>query len=150
MTPHRALPPYDWAALLALITAEFAYMECRIDPPSSLHRLTVADIADKAVAGEVWVLGAPPVACMFLTRQTDTLYLGKLAVRGDRRGRGLARKLVDHAAVRARDLGYAALELQTRVELLENQTAFRAMGFVETGRTAHVGFDRPTTFRKPV
>jgi hypothetical protein len=42
------------------------------------------------------------------------------------------------------------LELQTRVELEENHAAFRAMGFAEAGRTAHPGYDRPTsiTFRK--
>ena len=42
------------------------------------------------------------------------------------------------------------MELQTRVELTGNQRAFRSLGFVETGRTAHQGYDRPTsvTMRK--
>ena len=44
------------------------------------------------------------------------------------------------------------LELQTRVELTENHATFRALGFVEVARTAHPGYDRPTsiTFRRPV
>ena len=65
---------------------------------------------------------------------------------------GLAQALVRHAESRAKLLALAVLELQTRVELTENHAAFRAMGFAETGRTAHEGFDRPTTitFRKPV
>ena len=48
--------------------------------------------------------------------------------------------------------GLAMLGLQTRVELVENQTAFRAMGFQEVGRTAHPGYDRPTsiTYRRAV
>ena len=33
------------AALLALIQSEFAFMDGRIDPPSSMHRLTAADLA---------------------------------------------------------------------------------------------------------
>jgi hypothetical protein len=39
-----------------------------------------------------------------------------------------------------------------RVELTETHATFRALGFTETGRTAHPGFDRPTsiTFRRPV
>ena len=43
-----------------------------------------------------------------------------------------------------------ALELQTRVELGANHAAFQRLGFVEVGRTAHDGYDRPTsiTFRK--
>jgi hypothetical protein len=53
MTPHRATEPCDWAALLALIRAEFAFMEGRIDPPSSMHGLTPETIALQARTGEV-------------------------------------------------------------------------------------------------
>lgn len=152
MTPYRATAPFDWAALLRLIRAEFAYMAARIDPPSSMQRLTEADIAAKAESGEVWVVGNPPVACMFLTLQPDSLYLGKLAVGANQRGKGLARALVGVAEMRARALGLAAVELETRVELLENHAAFRAMGFEETGRSTHPGYAQPTsiTFRKSV
>ena len=54
MQPILATDPYDWPALLALIARAFAYMEGRIDPPSSLHRLTPQGLA---ASGEVWVLG---------------------------------------------------------------------------------------------
>lgn len=150
MTPHRALAPYDWAAILDLIRTEFAYMEPRIDPPSSIDRLTPEDIAVQADEGEVWVIG-DALACMFLTPKAETLYLGKLAVRGDQRGRGLARVLVQCAQSRALALGFGTVELQTRVELVENLAIFRALGFVETTRTAHDGYASPTsiTFRKP-
>lgn len=152
MIPERATSPFDWAAILRLIQSEFAYMDARIDPPSSMHHLTEADIAAKAESGEVWVLGAPPLACMFLTPQVDSLYLGKLAVRGDQRRRGHARALVECAETRARALGYGWLELETRVELVENHASFRAMGFEQIGTKAHQGYSRPTslTFRKPV
>ena len=152
MTPYRATAPCDWAAILQLIQAEFAYMQGRIDPPSSMQRLTEADIAARAESGEVWVIGNPPVACMFLTLQQDALYLGKLAVRADQRGKGLARALVGVAESRAKALGLAAVELETRVELLENHAAFRALGFVEVGRKAHPGYAQPTSirFRKAV
>lgn len=143
--PRRATDP---RAVLELLHLCFAGMEGRIDPPSSLHRLTEADVA----AAEVWVLGDPVVACVFLTPRAGALYLGKLAVHPDHQGRGLARALLDHAAARARTLGLPALELQTRVELVENHAAFRAMGFEKVGETTHDGFDHPTslTFRKPV
>lgn len=150
MIPYRVHAPYDCASLLQLIQAEFAYMDARIDPPSSMHRLTVADIVAKAESGEVWVIGTPAIACMFLTLQQDSLYLGKLAVSASQRGKGLARSLIAVAEARARDLQLPAVELETRIELLENQAAFRAMGFIETGRKSHAGFDRPTsvTFHK--
>jgi ribosomal protein S18 acetylase RimI-like enzyme len=149
MTPYRATDPALWPAILGLLRAEFAYMEGHIDPPSSLHTLTRESLSSTT---EVWVIGAPPVACVFLTPQPHTLYVGKLAVAASHRGQGLGRSLIHLAVARARALKLPALELQTRVELVENQATFRAMGFVETGRTAHPGFDRPTsiTFRRDV
>jgi len=153
-TPRRLHPAEDMAAVLRLVQDSFAFMRGRIDPPSSAARLTTADIARQAAEGEVWVLDDLdlPVACLFLTPKTDCLYLGKLAVDARFRRQGLAQALVRHAESRAKLLALAVLELQTRVELTENHAAFRAMGFAETGRTAHEGFDRPTTitFRKPV
>lgn len=152
MTPYRLDSTSDFRPVLQLVQDSFAYMDTRIDPPSSMHRLTVEDIRQQAAAGEVWVIGAPPVACMFLTNKGNFLYLGKLAVAADHRGKGLARQMVALAAARARALDLPAVELQTRVELTENHATFAALGFTETGRTAHPGYDRPTsiTFRLPV
>lgn len=126
-------------------------MEGRIDPPSSLRNLTPEALTRQAATGEIWVIGAP-VACVFLTPKPGALYLGKLAVAASHRGRGLARQLIELAEERARVLSLPALELETRVELVENQAAFRAMGFEEVGRTAHPGYDRPTsiTYRRAV
>ena len=145
MTPVRVQAPYDWGAVLALIRAEFAYMDGVIDPPSSMHRLTAEDIARQAESGEVWVIGQPPVACMVLSVHDGWLYLGKLAVAADQRGKWLARRMVDCARWRAVELGLRGVELQTRIELTANHAIFRALGFVETGRSAHAGYDRPTT-----
>ena len=46
--------------------------------------------------------------------------------------------------------GKRAIELQTRIELSANHAAFARLGFDETERTAHEGYDRPTsiTMRK--
>ena len=152
MTPYSAEAPFDAQAILTLIQDSFAFMERRIDPPSSMHRLTPQDIAAQATEGEVWLIGRPPLACVFLTAKPGALYIGKLAVARSPRGKGLARALIDTAETRARALGLPMLELQTRIELTENHATFRALGFHETGRTAHPGYDRPTsvTFRRPV
>ncbi|XDA98059.1 GNAT family N-acetyltransferase [Sulfitobacter sp. LCG007] len=136
----------------ALLHRAFASMDGRIDPPSSLHRLTPDDIAAHCLTGEVWSIGLPPDGCMFLSLKSDCLYLGKLAVDPSMQGNGIGRKLISLAEERCRAHGRLFLELQTRVELVENHLAFGRMGFVVTGRTAHPGFDRPTsmTFRKMV
>ncbi len=147
MIPRRAAPA-DLPATLALIQTAFAFMEGRIDPPSSMHRLTVDDLAKS----EVWVMGLLPLACIVLTPKADALYLGKLAVALSERGKGHACTLIDIAEARARELGLPTLELQTRIELLENQRLFEAMGFTELARTAHEGYDHPTsiTYRRPL
>lgn len=145
MQPVRAHHPFDWPALLALIRTAFAGMQGRIDPPSSMHRLTVDDIARQAVDGEVWVIGTPPVACLFLTAEPGALYLHKLAVAPTAQRQGHARALIDAAELRARSLGLPRLRLQTRIELAENHATFRALGFTQTAVTAHPGYSRPTT-----
>src|SRR3546814_2205076 len=42
----------DWTGLLALLRESFAYMEGRIDPLSSLHRLDASKLAVKAMEEE--------------------------------------------------------------------------------------------------
>ncbi|MCX7644849.1 MAG: GNAT family N-acetyltransferase [Rhodobacteraceae bacterium] len=152
----RRLGPEDPAlhGVWSLLRTTFAYMEGRIDPPSSMHRMTVEDVAAQAAQGELWAVeeDGRVVACVFLTPRRDALYLGKLAVAVSHRGRGIARQLVALAERRAREKGLPAIELQSRVELAENHAAFAAMGFRVTAETAHPGFDRPTslTFVKPI
>lgn len=145
MKPLRAQDPYDWPHLRNLIVRAFAGMDGRIDPPSSAHHLTADDIAAQAASGEVWVIGAPAVACVFLTPLADKLYLGKLAVDPAVQRMGYARRLIAVAEARAHDMGLPALELSTRIELVENHATFRGLGFVQSGMSSHAGYDQPTT-----
>ena len=55
--PWRLAVSGDPAPILSLIRAEFADMDGRIDPPSSMHRLTEAGVTRQAETGEVWVIG---------------------------------------------------------------------------------------------
>lgn len=137
-------------AILVLVQGSFAYMDNIIDPPSSMHQLTPADIAVHATTGEVWAIG-DALACVFLTPRADVLYVGKLSVATHARGNGHARTLIDLAATRACALGLPHLELQVRIELTGNQAAFQALGFTEVARTAHSAYNRPTsiTYRRP-
>ncbi|MCX7888501.1 MAG: GNAT family N-acetyltransferase [Rhodobacteraceae bacterium] len=154
LTPRRLGPDDDLAPVLALIHAAFAPMAGLVDPPSSAAALDAAALGAMARDAELWVMedDGAPVAAMILSPRPGCLHVGKLAVAADRRGEGHARRMIDHAARRARALGLGQLELQARVELAGNHAAFRALGFVEAGRTAHPGYDRPTsiTFRRPV
>ena len=147
MAPYR-LSPDDprLDAVLALIRTSFAYMDGRVDPPSSMHRLDNAAVREQARSGEVWAISDPPVACVFLSLSDDHLYLGKLAVSGSARRQGLARRLFDLAEQRARALGHDRIVLQSRIELADNHAVFKAMGYEQVGTTAHPGYDRPTSY----
>jgi len=153
LTPHR-IDANDPALtdLLRLMRDCFAYMEGRIDPPSSLGDVTAASLRQTAKDAEIWTIGSPPVACMILTPKPGVLYLGKVCVAPSHQRLGLARHLMDQATLRAQALNLPILELQTRVELLDNHATFVALGFAEHARTAHPGFDRPTsvTMRKRI
>ena len=152
MTPLRLFPGDDMGPVHALLTAAFAYMEGRIEPPSSLSRMTPDTLSEESARKELWVIPDPaprasrtPLACVILTPLPDHLYIGKLAVAAQARGRGLARQMIELAETRARTLGLPRLRLQTRVELVENHATFTQLGFTQTGETAHEGYDRPTS-----
>ncbi len=151
--PVQILPDDPFVPdILDLVRRSFAYMEPRINPPSSMHRMTIASIQDQCKSGEVWTIGDPPVACIFLTDKKDRLYVGKLTVDETMRGKGLARQLIDLANTRAKNKGLPILELHTRIELTENHETFQKLGFSNTGEGRHDGFDRPTyiIMQKPV
>lgn len=147
-------PPHfsNWPALHQLLVDSFAYMEGRIDPPSSLNRMSPETLREKSAEETLIIVWLDDVvmACGFLKETADAIYLGKLAVREDVRGRGILRKIMAAAEDIAKARSKQALELQTRVELTENHRTFAALGFVQTGTTAHAGYDRPTsiTMRK--
>jgi GNAT superfamily N-acetyltransferase len=144
----------DWPALLDLLRTTYAYMGPRINPPSSLVRMGIAEFQEKARHEEMILAleSSRILGCAFAAVREDCVYVGKLAVDASARKRGVARRLMEAAESIARRNGKACLELETRIELLENHETFAALGFIKVAETAHPGFDRPTaiTMRKPV
>lgn len=143
---RAASPETDWTAVHALLAAAYAPMRGRIDPPSSLDRMTPGTLAEKAGRETVLLAFAPDLAgCVFLEARPRSLYINKLAVAPAAQGRGTGHALVQAAEAEARRHGLDALTLQTRIELTENHAAFAAMGFAKTAETCHPGFDRSTS-----
>ncbi|WP_292550350.1 GNAT family N-acetyltransferase [Mesorhizobium sp.] len=143
-----------WDEVLALIMRAFAAMDGVIDPPSSAHWLTVENLRDKArqETGFAALKDGRIVGCVFVLERTNDFYVGKLAVEPDFQGQAIAKRLMQAVEELARDRGKPAIELQTRIELTGNHAAFARLGFRETGRTAHSGYNRPTsiTMRKAI
>jgi len=135
-----------WPELLDLILASFAYMNGRIDPPSSALTLTIDALKARAAAEIGYVaLGSGMLAgCMFLRPEGDCLYLGKLAVVPAWQKKGIGRRLLTMAEAVAGERALQTIRLDTRIELAGNHAAFAAMGFVRTAEKSHLGYDRVT------
>ena len=137
----------DWQALLDLLFAAFDFQHQRIDPPSSLLKLNLQTIAEKSKSERLYIAVDDGVllGCVFVKKQPDFLYVGKLAVVPNMQGRGIGQSLMQEVERYASSINLHRLELQVRIELTENQAAFAAMGFVEIGRSAHPGFSQMTS-----
>ena len=145
----------EWAPLTQLLHEAFRYMEGRIDPPSSLESMGIEAIKKKA-QDEVLIVAHDDdgklVGCAFAALRDDCVYLSKLAVTLTSRGQGITRSVLEAADEIARQHGKPFLKLQTRIELVENQVTFGALGFMKVAETAHPGYSRATsiTMRRPV
>ena len=147
----EALAPtfHAWGTLLALLHEAFEYQRERIDPPSSLYALDEARLAVKAAEERVFVAweGGALVGCVFAKDTGASVYLGKLAVLPRLQGGGVGRRLVQAVEVHARACGRKVVELETRIELLENRLTFESYGFQKIAESAHPGYARPTSIR---
>jgi ribosomal protein S18 acetylase RimI-like enzyme len=135
--------------VLMLLRDAFAYMDDRIDPPSSLHRIDLPALIEKSRTESLIVAlsSAEPVGCVFASEQQTGIYLGKLAVGAGYRGRGVARRLIARVESLAVACGKPCVELETRVELVENQRFFKHLGYQKSEENSHAGYNRVTSFR---
>lgn len=147
-------PPPEGQELHRLLSQAYASMEGRIDPPSSMMRLSPTDIMIKLATEDLIVArsGDRILGCLFGHAEDDAYYVGKIAVARPVRRQGLARTMIEAAAKRGAALGKSELRLQSRVELIDNHAAFLALGFDQSGTYSHPGFDRPTSlvFTRPL
>jgi ribosomal protein S18 acetylase RimI-like enzyme len=74
--------------------------------------------------------------------EEDAYLVDNVAVDPAAQGRGLGRKLFEHAVSEARRFGLLALRLYTNVAMTENLAMYRRIGFVETHRAMENGFNR--------
>lgn len=140
---------------LACIHQAFDAYRDRLVPPSAALQETVASLgrrlADGAVflaeAGDGTVLGA-----VCAETRGEAVYLDRLAVLPEARGRGVAAALVAAVEDFAAEAGAARVTLGVRLALAGNIRMFERLGYAETGRKAHPGFNAPTSaeLAKPV
>lgn len=132
----------DRPAVEAIVAAAYPIYIARIGkPPGPM----LDDYARRIAEGAVSVLEEPGGAIaglIVLRAKSDHLLLDNVAVRPDRQGQGIGRRLIAFAEREARRLGYAELRLYTHATMTENIALYRRLGFVETGRGQEAGYDR--------
>ena len=138
----RCARPADRAAIERIVRAAYGlYVERIGKPPGPMlddytalisdGRVSVLEEADRTMAAIIVLLPEP-----------DHLLLDNIAVRPDRQGQGLGRRLIAFAEEQARRLGHSEVRLYTHETMTENIALYTRLGFVETGRGQQAGYDR--------
>lgn len=129
-----------------------------IRPAGRADLATVEEIVEKAYTPWIAVMGMRPMpldadyrrliaddrvsvlengeldAIIVLIPERDCLLVDNIAVRPDRQGRGLGRRLMTFAEHQARTLGLGSLRLITNQKMLSNIALYTSLGYRETGR----------------
>jgi GNAT superfamily N-acetyltransferase len=138
----RCARPADRAAIERIVRAAYGiYVERIGKPPGPMLDDYTALISD----GRVSVLeeaDGTMAAIIVLLPEPDHLLLDNIAVRPDRQGKGLGRRLIAFAEEQARRLGHSEVRLYTHEKMTENIALYTRLGFVETGRGQKAGYDR--------
>ena len=116
LTVGIAPPNFDeWQELHTLLTQAYAYMDQRVNPPTSMHRLNVDGL--KAKADEETLILAKDderiLGCLFAKPEIDHLYVGKLAVANAAQGKGIGKHLLSFAEQVAKQHNLSRLKLFT-------------------------------------
>jgi ribosomal protein S18 acetylase RimI-like enzyme len=138
----------QWQQLLELLRSAFSFQTSRINPPSSLQNLNAKSLEKKAKSEALFLAWSDDnlVGCIFAKAIADNaLYVGKHAVLPTYQGQGIGSALMKAIELYAKEQAKGCLELQVRVELTENQATFSSLGFIETQRTSHPGFETITS-----
>jgi ribosomal protein S18 acetylase RimI-like enzyme len=138
----RRAEPQDRAAVEAIVDAAYSvYLERIGRPPGPMldeyvglideGAVSVLEASDGVIAGLIVVLA-----------ESGHLLLDNVAVRPDRQGQGIGRRLIAFAESEARRLGYSELRLYTHETMTGNIALYTRLGFRETGRGREAGYDR--------
>lgn len=138
----------DATVLARTIAAAFEQYRGKLVPESGALRETAEGIAAELANGAGAIVAernGTMVGCVMTRMLEGDFYLGRLSVLPAARGTGLARRLLVAVEEEARRRGLSGVRLGVRIALPDNQRLFASMGYVEIGREAHPGFDRPTS-----
>jgi GNAT superfamily N-acetyltransferase len=138
----RRAEPADRQQVEAIVRAAYELYVERIGKPPGPMLDDYRRLIDQGVVSVLEEANGPIAALIVLLPQPAHLLLDNVAVRPDRQGRGVGRRLIAFAEAEARRLGYAELRLYTHAMMTENIALYTRLGFRETGRGHEAGYDR--------
>jgi GNAT superfamily N-acetyltransferase len=137
----------DAAALAETIVAAFEQYRGSLIPESAALRETADSIAAEIENGAGALVAERDgtiLACVITKIHEGDLYFGRMSVLPSARRCGLARLLVSVLENHAQRARAPATRLNVRIALPENEKFFASLGYEESAREAHPGFDAPT------
>ncbi len=138
----RRAGPGDRAAVETIVSAAYSIYVERIGKAPGPMFDDYIRLIDEGAVSVLEMPGDAIAALIVLLPKPDHLLLDNVAVRPDRQGQGLGRRLVAFAENEARRLGHAELRLYTHATMTENIALYKRLGFAETGRGHQAGYDR--------
>lgn len=103
-----------------------------------------ADYDEDVAAQRVVVIdvGGSVIGYMVAWPEPDAYFIDNIGVEPKAQGKGLGRRLIEHAATDAHRLGLPALRLYTNAAMVENLSMYAYLGFIATHCTVEKGFNR--------
>ncbi len=138
----------DAPVILELLRRAFQEYDGVLDPPSGVHKETLDSVREKMEMG-AWTLAfehETPVGCVWHETRGECVYLGRLAVLPEARGRGIGRALMDEVETQARAEKIYRVQLGVRAALPELRATYERRGYRVTAAQAHAGYREPTYF----
>lgn len=128
--------------ILSVLVAAFEQYRQQLDPPSGVFRETPEDIRRKLAQGGGIVAydGDVLVGVVLYQPHADYMYLGRLGVLPEYRGRQIATRLCKRVEQVAHDHNLSRIQLGVRIVLTGNQRFFRSLGYTITEYHCHENY----------
>ena len=137
----RAATVADAAGIAECVRAAYSHYIERIGrkpgPMLDDYNRVVRDHRAYVIEEDGEILGA-----LVLVEREDGLLFDNIAVRPERQGEGIGRRLMEHAETVARRLGHGHLDLYTHERMTENIAMYERIGYTEVERRTERGFPR--------